>query len=149
MAVQSVYAPYSGGPEWPLGFISVVTPGTPVGIMSLVDPGSVNAPNNASPPAKILERSIRAHQITFQAFKQGASHGLQNNAGNVYIVLPAQGSGSGNRDDYGCMSFVLTPGQTRILEIEEGGTGDINPYDYSVDADNSGDGVLVTMQMVS
>jgi hypothetical protein len=24
------------GPDWPLGFIKVVTPGTPVGLMSLV-----------------------------------------------------------------------------------------------------------------
>src|SRR5713226_6520370 len=88
------------GPDWPLGFIQVVTPGTPVNIMSVVDPSNLNDPATPTPStAGADEFTVRAQQIAFLAFKPGASHGTQNNTGNIYIVRKGSGGGSGNRDD--------------------------------------------------
>src|SRR6266478_619440 len=101
------------GPDWPLGFISIVTPGTPVGIMSLVDSTLANDPGKLVPgTVGADEYSVRAQQIMFQGLKPGVAHGMQNNTGNVYIVRKAVSPGTGNRDDQGAIVFVLQPGQT-------------------------------------
>src|SRR2546429_5084946 len=97
------------GPDWPVGFIKVVTPGHPVGLMSVVDASSVEAPEAATSSTSD-EYTVRAQQIMFQAFKPGATHGTQNNAGNVYIIRKGDGTGSANRDDMGNIVATLTPG---------------------------------------
>jgi hypothetical protein len=132
------------GPDWPLGFIAVVTPGTPVEVMSLVDPApEPNEPETAT-SATSDEYTVRAQQILFQAYKPGASHGMQNNTGNIYIVRDAAG-GSGNRDDTGGIVAVLTPGQTLTLASAPLNRNVFSPYRYRIDADNAGDGALVTL----
>lgn len=135
------------GPDWPLGFISVATPGTPVEMMSLVDPTSVNDPSSAT-SATSDEYTPRAQQIIVQAFKPGAAHGMQPNTGNIYIVRDdGVGGGSGNRDDSGAIVVVLAPGQTWTLSSAPLNRNVFSPYRYSVDADNAGDGALVTLLM--
>lgn len=145
------------GPDWPLGFIKVVTPGTPVNIMSLVDASSVNAPNTLDPSVPAVagqyEYSPSVYQIQFQALKPGASHGTQVNAGNVYIVRQGVGSGSGNRDDSGAIIATLTPGTTTATTIYNFVTAPSNkntfsPYRYYIDADNANDGAYVTLFIV-
>ena len=142
MAVQSVQKnPH--GPIWPLGMITVSAPGTPVGIMSLVDPNSYNDP--ASPTSAFsLEYTVRAWEIIFTACKPGA-HGVAFNVGNVYILMKPVGSGAGNRDDYGSMLPPLGPAQTLILSSAALNFNVWSPYAFFVDADNAGDGALVTL----
>lgn len=150
MATQSVRKDVNG-PEWPLGLIVVATPGTPVGIMSLVDPTSVNDPNASNAPGpnnapKASEYSWgRCQQIEFQAFKAGASHGLQNNTGNIYIIRRGGTPGASNRDDYGSMVTVLTPGGAKTLGSAAQVVDVFSGYDYLIDADNAGDSCLVTL----
>jgi len=138
------------GPDWPLGFIKVVTPGTPVGVMSLVDPAAYNNPSTGTPTSfaagPSAEYTVRAQQIIIQAYKPGASHGLQNNTGNIYITRQGiAGQGSGNRDDTGSIVFTLTPGQTLTLASAPLDRNVFSPYRYSIDADNAGDGAMVTL----
>lgn len=134
------------GPDWPLGMIVVATPGTPVSIMSLVDSASVNAPNTATTTgtAGEYEYSPSVQQIIFQAVKAGASHGVQNNTGNIYIVRKGV-QGAGNRDDYGAMVFSLAPGANLFLSSAPLERNVFSPYRYFVDADTAGDSALVTL----
>src|SRR5947207_15725591 len=129
------------GPDWPLGVISVVTPGTPVSIMSLVDPTSLNDPGSAVPTASANntgaptggnEFTERAEQIIFQAYKT-AANGLQNNTGNIYIVRKGVGAGTGNHNDYGAIVCVLTPGQTFVLAAAPLNRNVFSPYRYRID----------------
>jgi len=150
MATQSVQKDKQG-PDWPLGLITVVTPGTPVGIMSLVDPLSSNDPSTATPaatgPTLSNEYTERAQQIIFQGVKVGAgAHGLANNTGNIYIVRKGV-QGAGNRDDYGSVVATIAPGVTFILSSAALNRDVFSPYRYSIDADNAGDSCLVTMIM--
>lgn len=128
------------GPDWPLGFIKVVTPGVPVGIMSLVDPTSVNDPSTSDPPTAGYEIPIQCNQIVFQGFKPGAAHGTQNNTGNVYIMRKGVG-GDGSRDDDGSRVATIAPGQTYTLAPAATKGAAFSPYRYFVDADNANDGV--------
>jgi len=127
------------GPDWPLGSIIVTVPGTPVNIMSLVDPGITETTASPLNP----EFTTRFQQITFQGFKAGA-HGLVPNTGNVYIVRKGVGGGTGNRDDYGAIIWVLTPGQTFILGSAALSQNVFSPYRYFADADNANDACQVT-----
>lgn len=132
------------GPIWPLGFIAVPTPGTPVNLMSLVDPAFINSPE--IPTSQLSqEYSVRAHEIVFSAYKPGPSTGLILNTGNVYILMPPAPPGSGNNVDYGSMLPPLAPGQTLFLSAAALNFNVWSPYEYFVDADNAGDGVLVTL----
>lgn len=147
---QSVMKDFRG-PDFPLGLITVAVPGTPVAITSLIDPSGVNNPNNPIPtaggvtPAGAVSFDITAQQIIFQGVKPGAAHGVQNNTGNVYIVRKPQGTGSGNRDDFGAMVFVLAAGQTIVLAAPAPLMNIFSPYRYLIDADNAGDGALITL----
>jgi hypothetical protein len=133
------------GPDWPLGMIVVPTPGTPVSIMSLVDPTSVNDPSTATTTTS-YEYTVTAQQLFFQAVKAGASHGVQNNTGNIYIVrFAGKGAGNGNRDDYGTMIWSLSPGANLFLSSAPLERNKFNPYRYYIDADNANDACLVTM----
>lgn len=134
------------GPDWPLGFISVATPGTPVGMMSLVDPTGVNDPASPTPGTSGAdEYTARAQQIMIQGMKPGASHGTANNTGNIYIVRKGQGAGAGNRDDTGAIVATIAPGQTLFLASAPLNRNVWSPYRYSIDADNAGDGAFVTL----
>jgi hypothetical protein len=130
------------GPDWPLGFINVATPGTPINFMANVDPNSVNSPG--TPTSSIsYEYTVRAEEIMVQAFKP-ASHGTQNNTGNIYIMRRGV-AGGGNRDDTGSIVATLTPGQTLFFTAAAVNVNVWNPYRYFIDADNSGDGAFVTL----
>jgi len=136
------------GPDWPLGLIVVPTPGTPVSIMSLVDPSSVNAPNTATTlgTAGEYEYSPLCQQIAFLAVKAGASHGTQNNTGNIYIVrYNSRTVGSGNRDDPGAIVWALGPGGNLFLSSAPLVRETFSPYRYYIDADNANDSCLVTL----
>jgi len=133
------------GPDWPLGFIKVVTPGTVVGIMSLVDPNSVNAPQKPTPgTAGADEYTVQAQQIIFQGFTGASGTGVVNNTGNVYIMR-AKVQGNGDRTDYGAMVKVLSPGETFFLASAPLNRNVFNPYRYFLDADNANDGAIVTL----
>jgi hypothetical protein len=141
---NSVHRDYQG-PDWPLGWIQVVTPGTPVEIMSLVETTQPepNEPETLSSGGG-GEYTFRAQQILFQAYKPG-THGMVPNTGNIYLVRDGVGSGTGNRDDQGATVVVIQPGQTFSLGSAALNRNVFSPFRYSVDADNGGDGVLVTM----
>jgi hypothetical protein len=148
MATQSVQKDGKSGPTWPLGLITVATPGTPVGVMTLVDPNSYNAPETATATeaagaAQQDEYTSVFQQIMFQGFKAGASHGLQNNAGNVYIMRKGV-QGAGNRDDYGSCVAVLLPGQTIFIGSAPRNRDTFSGYQFYIDADNANDSALVT-----
>lgn len=131
------------GPDWPLGLIVNVTPGIPVNIMSLVDPAGVNGPGAATSPTSD-EFTVACQQIQITAVKPGVTHGLQPNTGNIYIMRkPVQGPG--NRDDYGAMVAMLFPGQSFFISSAPLNRNVLSPYRYHIDADNAGDGALVTM----
>jgi hypothetical protein len=111
--------------------------------MSLVDPSDVDDPN-APTSASAGEYTNNAHQIQFQALKAGASHGLQPNVGNIYVMRRGTG-GAGNRDDYGSCVAMLFPGQSYMMDAAEMNLNTLNPYVYFIDADNASDAALVTM----
>jgi len=131
------------GPDWPLGFIGVSIPGTPVNFMSVVDPTNTNAPQTPTNTTN-YPTTVRAEEIMVQAFKPAAS-GAQFNAGNIYIVRRGAGGGSGNRDDTGSIVATLVPGQTLFFTAAAVNVNVWNPYRYSVDADNPGDGAFITL----
>jgi len=131
------------GPDWPLGFIQVVTPGTPASFMSVVDPTSNNAPGTPTNPTN-YPTTVRAEEIMVQAFRPGTS-GTQLNLGNIYIVRRGAGGGSGNRDDTGSIVATLVPGQTLFFTAAAVNVNVWNPYRYSIDADNAGDGAFITL----
>ena len=128
------------GPDWPLGNIVVVAPGTPVSIMSLVDPSSFADPSTATGSvAGVPEYTRRCQQIIFQGVKDAVS-GLQNNTGNVYIVRKG-----GSKDDAGSIVMVLQAGQTFFLASAPAVKDVFSPYRYYIDADNAADGAQVTL----
>ncbi len=130
------------GPDWPLGFISVATPGTPVGLMSVVDPNSYNAPNTPTGPL-VNEYTVRAQQIIFMGFKPGASHGWVLNTGNIYVLR--KGAGSSNYADTGVLVKVVVPGETFYLASAPQVTDVFSPYRYYIDADTAADGAMATL----
>jgi len=130
------------GPLWPLGLISVATPGIPVGFMNLVDPAAYKT--SVVTPTLGSEYAVRAHEMVIQAYKPGLVHGMQFNSGNVYVLVAPAG-GSGNRDDSGSIITTLGPGQTMFLESAAMNFNVWSPYTFFVDADNPGDGVMVTL----
>jgi hypothetical protein len=151
MATQSVHKDRQG-PIWPLGMIQVVTPGTPVNLMSLIDAALVNAPESAT-SATSDEYTPRCYEILFFACKPGAAHGVQVNTGNIYIMRKGV-QGAGNRDDYGSMVAALPSGATTAtnfpffrLTAAALNRNVFSPYEFYLDADNGGDGCLVTLNI--
>ena len=144
MATQSVQKDFSG-PDWPCGLIAVATAGTPVGIMSLVDSANVNDPATITPGTSgANEYTQRCNQIVFYGVKAGASHGLQPNTGNVYVMRKSV-QGAGNRDDFGSCVAIIFPGQAYTLVPSALTRNGFSPYRYYIDADNNGDSALVTL----
>lgn len=128
------------GPDWPLGNIVVVVPGTPVSIMSLVDPGGLNDPANPT-AAGVAEYTARAQQIMFQGVHAGGQAGqLVNNTGNIYVVRRGHTLG-----DTGEIIAVLQAGQTLFLASAPAVKDVFSPYRYYIDGDNAGDGAQVTL----
>lgn len=152
MANPSIQLDYDG-PDWPLGFIKVLVPGTPVNIMFNVDPNSVNSPNSpqppfavggiVTPPAGVYSYTVRCQQILFQALMPDV-HGTQPNIGNIYVVRKGV-SGTGNRDDLGSIVATLSPGGVWNLASAPLNNNVFSPYRYSIDADNANDGCFVTL----
>jgi hypothetical protein len=149
---QSVYNGYNGPGTIPLGFIQVVTPGTPVRITSLIDPASNNAPetptpafsaNNTGAAVPTNEYTVTCQQIIIQGFTSNAGSGLKNNTGNVYLML--KGNGTSNRTDFGAMEQCIGAGLTAVIASAPANVNCFDPYKYYLDADNSGDGALVTI----
>ena len=136
------------GPDWPLGFVKVTTPGTPISIMTNVDSASVNAPETGAGPGPSAsdEYTRAAQQIIFQAFKAGGATRLANNTGNIYIVRKPT-AGAGGVTDVGNIVAVLTPGQTFILGSSSLVRNVFSPYRYLIDADTANDGAEVTLIM--
>ena len=133
------------GPDWVLGSIANVTPGTPVSIMSLVDPSNLNSPNTPTPAtASVAEFSPRVQQIFFGGFKPNAGNGLVANTGNIYVVRKGVGAGTGNRADYGAIVLTVLPGTTAVLASAAVDGSQFSPYRYFIDADNAGDCAQVT-----
>lgn len=134
------------GPLWPLGNIAVVTPGTPVSIMSLVDPSLLQAPENPTTyGGQVQEYTVRAQQITFQAFKSGATR-LAPNSGNIYIIMKPL-VGAGGTTDIGTILWVLTPGQTWNLGSSARNNNVYSPYELFIDADTTADACQVTLNI--
>jgi hypothetical protein len=140
------------GPDWPLGNITVATPGTYVSIMANVDSGlSIWAPQVFVPGAapytyeSLPEYTVRAQQITFQAYKVGGGPPkMAVNSGLIYIVRLAL-SGAGGTSDLGTVLEILSPGQTFTLGSAALNRNVYNPYRYFIDADTAGDSCQVTL----
>jgi hypothetical protein len=79
--------------------------------------------------------------------KPGATHGTQNNTGNIYIVRYAarNNSGTGNRDDYGAIVWTLVPGSNLFFSSAPLERNVFSPYRYFIDSDNANDGAFVTL----
>jgi hypothetical protein len=140
------------GPDWPLGLIAVATPGTPVGIMSLVDAASSDDPSTPTPtapgppspaPGKNAsnEYTNTCQQIIFQGYKAGSGTVAAMNSGLVYIIR----KGSAAATDTGTIVKILQPGETWVLASAATNLNVFSPYRYLLDADNAGDGALVTL----
>ena len=142
---NSVLLDYQG-PDWPLGFVAVGTPGTPVNIMHNVDPGNNNAPGApTNPSGNRTEYTPVVYSVWFQGVKpNGNNSGMQYNSGNVYIMRSPSSGAAGNLTDFGAMVQVLSPGQTVALPISPASMRAYSPYRYFLDADIAGDGALVT-----
>lgn len=135
------------GPDWPLGFIAVATPGTPVSIMSIVDAANSDAPATPTPPVPNSatrpsnEYTATCQQIVFQGYKAGAGPpAAAMNSGLAYIVRKG-----GSNTDTGTIVKILAPGETFILASAALNLNVLSPYRYQIDADNAGDGALVTL----
>lgn len=136
------------GPMWPLGLILVPTPGTPVNIMSLVDANNNNAPETVVGPGGAgLGTAPTCHKIFIQAVKANANNnGLTTSTGNVYLCTGPAG-GNGGKADYGCVLFVLQPGQSATWPASEVERDSVSPYRFFIDADSANDGALVCLQV--
>lgn len=126
------------GPDWCLGLITVAASGTPVNLMSLVDPNVTETTASPLNP----EFTTRFQQIIFQAVKSIAP--VVANTGAVYIVRKGVGGGSGNKADSGSIVKILAVGETFVLAASALSLNVLSPYRYFIDADNNGDGCLVT-----
>lgn len=142
------------GPDWPLGNISVVTPGTQVNIMSLVDSTSANAPETVvggptvtGPGGVGDEYTVRAQQIIFHAAKAGAGPPLlaPNTAAKFIYIVRKPTAGGGGTADTGTIVKALSPGETFILGSAASNRNVFDPYRYFIDADTALDGCQVTL----
>jgi hypothetical protein len=132
------------GPFWPLGAVTVVTPGTPVNMMFNVDPTNVDAPETATGTTS-KEYTVRAQQIIIQGMKSNSGTGLVNNTGNIYVVMKGVGSGTGNRADTGSIVLTIPTGTTGVLGSAALNRNVFSPYELYIDADNAGDSAMITL----
>lgn len=145
MATQSKQQDVTG-PDWPLGAIAVVTPGTPVAITSLVDPSNLNAPGAlgiATGTGANRQFASKACEIIFFPGK-AATDGVAANTGNVYVMRVGK-EGLGNRDDYGSMVAIIRPTDPPFRLSLYAQADGFSPYRYFIDADTAADGAIVTL----
>lgn len=139
------------GPDWALGYINVANNGnvSNTNIMSLVDPTGLNSPNRPSNYANPgSEYTTRCKQILFMGYHPGANNnGMIPNTGYIYVMVPAQGNGTGNRSDSGSIVLIIPPGGGTYPLPQSLADPDtqFSPYRYSLDADVDGEGALVTL----
>lgn len=137
-----------GGPDWPLGVITVATIGTKVCLMVNVDPNNNNSPNTPTAQGLNVTSSgftVKARGIVLQGFHVGANNnGLVANTGNVYL-LHAPAGGNGNRSDSGSIVAVITPSNNFFYAPDGKGFDYFCPYFYYLDADNNNDGALAVL----
>lgn len=150
MANSVIQDPF--GVDWPLGFVTIATPGTPINMMANVDPGLVNAPGKPTgpglPPA--AEFSPRCHRIQLQGFHPSGTTGMIANTKNAYVMrAPGPNNqfagGAGNYNDPGAIVAIVPAGQTVYIPALETDQASISPYRYTLDADVAGEGALVTL----
>ena len=116
--------------------------------MSLVDPTNLNAPETpTSFGGSSQEYTVRAQQISFQAYKAGgAPPKLTANTGNIYIIVKPL-TGAGGVTDVGTVLWVLTPGQTWNLGSSARNNNVYSPYEIFIDADTALDGCQVSLNI--
>jgi hypothetical protein len=139
------------GADWPLGFISVPTPGTPVRFTALVDPANDNAPETATVRGGTAgQRSTpTCNQIILQGCKRNVDGTWAVNTGNVFILRRPNtgggtGAGTGANADFGVMVGVITPGGAYNLPPSGGiPITSLSPYKYYLDATVAGEGAIV------
>lgn len=141
------------GVDWPLGFISIATPGTPVNLMVNVDPTSANAPGHPQGPGSLPagpEFTPRCHRIQLQGFHPSGTTGMIANTKNAYVMrAPGPNNqfagGAGNYNDPGAIVAIVPAGQTIYIPALETDQASISPYRYTLDADVASEGALVTL----
>jgi hypothetical protein len=133
------------GPDWPLGYINVPTPGTPVNIMSVVDPSNLNDPDTPTPGTPGAdEYTVRCNVIAVQGYKF-VGPGWALNSGNIYVVRAPNSGGSGGINDSGVLVWVVAPGSYAQIPVSALVRNANNPYRYFIDADTAGDGANVVL----
>jgi hypothetical protein len=118
--------------------------------MTNVVPSNSNSPETAtSVSSPGLATSPTCHKIFIQPYKPAANNnGMVSNTGNIYLMAVGVGSGPGNRSDSGAMVFVIPPGSGSTTYPAQEAEGDVvSPYKFFLDADVSGEGGLVTLQI--
>ena len=132
------------GPDWPLGFVKVVTSGVPVSLMVNIDPSGVNSPGNATTTLS-AEYTPVVRSIAIQAMMPNNNNsGTQPTTGNIYLMRAAAG-GNGNLTDYGSIVRTIPPGAEFFFPEDGAGQIRFSPYRYSLDADVSGEGGMCLM----
>jgi hypothetical protein len=131
------------GPLWPLGLITVAASGTPVGLMSLVDSSSYNAPETATSTHTAEYASAQACDIIITPTKSIAP--VTANTGAIYLLLV--GTGSNNKTDSGVivLTIATSSGPVHLSTVISRLQAKFDAYQMYLDADNSGDGALVTL----
>lgn len=133
------------GPDWPLGFVKVATPGAPVNVMSVVDPTNVNAPETAT-EAGSNEYTPRAQRMMFMGYQPSAGAAAYiPNTGNVYIIRKPSSAGVGGKGDSGVLVKILAPAETWEIDAAALNRNTFSPYRYSLDADTANDGAMITL----
>ena len=134
-----------GGPAWPLGCIVVPSPGTPVPLSSLID-----ANNNSAPGTPTLgypnagnEYTPNLAGLSISGYHQGGNNNaaMVPNTGNIYLLVPKAGNGSGNASDAGCMVAII-PSTAQYFFPPDFFAGLFSPYTLYLDADNANDAGL-------
>ena len=142
---NSVHQDRSGS-NWPLGFVTVPTPGTPVRLTANVDPNNYDAPETPTSGLGGQRPTPTCNQIILQGYKPagGQSHGLIPNTGRVYILRKPTAAGSGNYDDTGVIVGVIEAGGGAYNLPPSGGLPitSLSPYQFYLDADVAGEGVV-------
>lgn len=114
------------GPYWPLGQITVATPGTPVPMTQ-----NLNAKGLSYTQTGGSEYAAAFNQIWVQA---GTA-----NTNNIYIVV--QG---GNKNDTNSIVFALAPGQYIFIGTSAQDRNTFGLGDFLIDADTANNFAQVT-----
>lgn len=114
------------GPFWPLGPITVATPGTPVPLTQ-----NLNALGQSYTSTGSSAYAAAFNQWLLQA---GAA-----NTGNIYLIYPG-----GSKADPNTIILALIPGQFYALSTSARNGNVFGLNDFVIDADTANDFVQVT-----